>query len=110
MALHVGMVTDRRGLSEFWPAAWDKGIVSDDSECVRLHSDRDLLVSRQRVSGPATGKNRVHLDLSTKDRAAGVGRLVGFGASVVEEHEASGKAWTVLADPDCNVFCLGAEG
>jgi len=104
------MVTDRRGLSEFWPAARDMGIVSDDSERVRLKSDRDLLLGLRRVSAPAPGKNRVHLDLSTKDRPTGVGRLVGLDASVVEQREASGMAWTVLADPGCDVFCVGAEG
>jgi glyoxalase superfamily protein len=111
MALHVGMVTidstDSRELAEFRTAAVDMQIVADDSEYVRLIGDRDLLQGRQRVSEPAVGKNRVHLDLSTKDRPAAVGRLVGVGASVVEEHEVSG---TVRVDPDRNVFSVGAEG
>jgi len=30
------------------------------------------------------------------------------GASVVEEHNIPGYAWTVLADPEGTVFCVGA--
>lgn len=52
--------------------------------------------------GGGPGKNRVHLDLSADDPAAEIVRLTELGATVVAEHE----HWTVLADPDGNVFCL----
>ncbi len=54
------------------------------------------------------GKNRVHLDLRTRDLDAEVRRVTALGATVltsspVAEH---GWAWHVLADPDGNEFCV----
>ena len=77
------------------------------------HDDRPGL--RRRVPGawPAegarakAGKNRVHIDLRTSDRAADVARLVEFGATVIDEHVYPGFAWTVLTDPAGNEFCIG---
>jgi predicted enzyme related to lactoylglutathione lyase len=40
------------------------------------------------------------------DVDAEVARLVAAGAGFVAEHEAEGFAWTVLADPDGNQFCV----
>jgi hypothetical protein len=36
-----------------------------------------------------------------------VPRLVGLGATFVGEHQVPGFAWTVLADPEGNEFCIG---
>jgi predicted enzyme related to lactoylglutathione lyase len=114
MALNVGMVTidtgDPRALSAFWSAALDMKMVSDfDGEYVILKGAGDVAIGLQKVPERRSGKNRVHLDLSTQDRAAEVRRLVALGATVVEEHGMTGYAWTVLSDPDGNVFCVGAE-
>ena len=114
MAAHIGMVTidtaDPHALAGFWTAALDMKIVSDfGGEYLVLRGAGDLAIGLQRVPEPRHGKNRVHLDLSTKDRAAEVARLVGLGASIVEEHTMPGFGWTVLCDPDANVFCIGAE-
>ena len=67
-----------------------------------------MIVSLQRVPEPRVGKNRVHLDLNG-NRATEVPRLVSLGARVIEEHEVPGTAWTVLADPEGNVFCVGED-
>jgi predicted enzyme related to lactoylglutathione lyase len=114
MALHIGMVTidsaNPRSLADFWTAALDLKVVADyDGEYLMLKGAGDLVVGLQRVAEPTAGKNRVHLDLSTKDRAAEIERLRGIGAGVVDEHRLPGFAWTVLTDPDGNVFCVGAE-
>jgi predicted enzyme related to lactoylglutathione lyase len=114
MALRIGMVTidsvDPRSLAAFWTAALDMNVVADHGgEYLMLRGAGDLIVGVQRVSEPTAGKNRVHLDLSTKDRMAEVARLRGIGADVVDEHQLPGFAWTVLRDPDGNVFCVGAE-
>lgn len=55
-------------------------------------------------------KNRVHVDLVDPDPAA-VRRLVGLGASVVEEHQLGdgGHRWTVMRDPEGNEFCIAAR-
>jgi hypothetical protein len=52
------------------------------------------------------GKNRPHLDFGTNDRSAEVERLIALGASEVEEHVVEGLEWTVLADPEGNIFCV----
>jgi hypothetical protein len=53
--------------------------------------------------------NRVHLDLRTDDRAAEVTRLTALGASVLAERSAPGLWWTIMADPECNEFCVGSH-
>lgn len=60
----------------------------------------------QRVSDPTPGKNRMHLDLHGDGRPQEVSRLTAAGARVVEEHEFGSVAWTTLADPDGNLFCV----
>jgi predicted enzyme related to lactoylglutathione lyase len=114
MAMHIGMVTidtaDPGALADFWSAALDMKVVANyDGEYLMLKGDGDLALGLQRVAQPAPGKNRLHLDVSTTDRAAEVRRLGALGAGVVDEHQLPGFAWTVLTDPDGNVFCVGAE-
>ena len=45
---------------------------------------------------------RVHLDIETDDVAAEVARVVGLGATVLEERD----GYTVLLDPGGLVFCV----
>jgi catechol 2,3-dioxygenase-like lactoylglutathione lyase family enzyme len=52
-------------------------------------------------------KNRVHLDLQPQDRTRDeeVERLVGIGATLVDDHRRpDGTGWVVLADPEGNEF------
>jgi Glyoxalase-like domain len=54
-------------------------------------------------------KNRVHLDLlpTNGSRNEEVERLLGIGATLVEDHrKADGAGWVTLADPEGNEFCL----
>ena len=52
-----------------------------------------------------TGKNRIHLDVTTPDLDA----LVAAGATILRpqdaDHVGGGIGWTVMADPDGNEFC-----
>jgi hypothetical protein len=34
-------------------------------------------------------------------------RLVGLGATMVEQREGNGTSWTVMVDPEGNEFCIG---
>ena len=52
-------------------------------------------------------KNRMHLDLATKDSEVERARLVSLGATVMERHTGDGLSWTVMLDPEGNEFCLG---
>jgi predicted enzyme related to lactoylglutathione lyase len=62
----------------------------------------------QRTADQKSGKNRVHLDLRTRDLDAEVARVRGFGATVLtgEPIVEGGMTWHVLADPDGNEFCV----
>jgi glyoxalase superfamily protein len=52
------------------------------------------------VPEPKTGKNRIHLDVTTAD----VDDLVAAGATILRAQDDE-IGWTVLADPDGNEFC-----
>lgn len=54
-------------------------------------------------------RNRVHLDLRPVDgtREQEVQRLMGLGATLVDDRRVAGGAgWIVLADPEGNEFCI----
>ncbi|MBE2997570.1 VOC family protein [Nocardiopsis sp. HNM0947] len=54
-------------------------------------------------------KNRLHLDLAAHvddDRDAEIARLERMGARRVDVRQSGDEAWTVLADPEDNEFCV----
>lgn len=111
MALTPKMVTidcaDPSRLAGFWsaatglPEAWRY-----ENEFVILGVEGGLRLGLQRVPEAKAGKNRVHVDWSSDDRGAEVSRLVGLGATVVDEQKTPGLSWTVLRDPAGNEFCV----
>lgn len=54
-------------------------------------------------------KNRAHPDLVADDRDAEVARLVGLGATALDEHDEIGIRWTVLRDVEGNEFCVSSD-
>jgi catechol 2,3-dioxygenase-like lactoylglutathione lyase family enzyme len=62
------------------------------------------------VPEPRSVKNRLHVDVqpqgdTTRDQE--VERLLGLGASVVEDHRKDdGTGWVWMADPEGNDFCV----
>ena len=62
-----------------------------------------------KVPEPRTTKNRLHLDLFSADRVAAVERAVALGAIKVGDFAEYGVEWTTLADPEGNVFDIGAQ-
>ncbi len=62
----------------------------------------------QRVPDGKRQKNRVHLDLRTRDLDAEVRRVVGLGATRLTSEPIAevGWRWHILADPDGNEFCV----
>jgi hypothetical protein len=61
------------------------------------------------VPEPKTAKNRVHLDVVAADLEAEIARLVGLGATRVEDREEYGYTWTAMTDPEGNEFDLAPE-
>ena len=117
MNLDIGGITidstEPRQLAEFWTKALDLEVVFDaDGWYVQLRSHREgrqqVYVGLQKVAEKRAGKNRVHLDLATDDRAGEVERLESLGATIGETHEMPGLTWTVLQDPEGNEFCVGS--
>jgi predicted enzyme related to lactoylglutathione lyase len=61
----------------------------------------------QQVPEPKTGKNRLHFDIRVPDRAAAAEQVVALGGRVLGEHqEGDFPAWTIVADPEGNEFCV----
>ncbi len=63
-----------------------------------------IKVPEQRV-----GKNRLHVDLIGPEHETEVDRVIGLGAKRVGDFDEYGTRWTTLADPEGNVFDIGAE-
>ena len=110
----IEMVTidcaEPKELARFWTEALGTSIAQDiGGEFLVLAPAREggVALGLQKVPEPKAGKNRVHVDLGSADRVADVARLVDLGATVVDEHTYPGFAWTVLADPAGNEFCVG---
>ena len=107
---------DAPGLAAFWAEALGWHVFSDD--------DPEVLVTSafpRGAAGPSMlfipvpegrkVKNRLHLDLEPVDRTRDeeVERLLGLGATLVEDHRnADGTGWAWLADPEGNDFCVEA--
>lgn len=121
MTIKVGLVTidtlDPERLSGWWREQLDATVVfTEPGEVVMISSEAaGITLGFQRVPDPTPGKNRIHLDFEAADRQAEVDRLVAAGATLVTTVEWPGAdgmpamAWTVLADPDGNQFCVADQ-
>ena len=88
--------TEPEGTNE--PGAEECGLVGPD--------DRWLLFLK--VPEPKTVKNRMHVCLQPTDRSRDeeVDRVLGLGATLVNDLRDGDKGWAVLADPEGNEFCV----
>jgi hypothetical protein len=104
---------DARALATFWAEVLGWNVYFDD--------DPEVLVAPSfpppagptmlfiPVPEPRSVKNRMHLDVQPHDRTRDeeVARLLGLGASIVEDHRKDdGSGWVWLADPEGNDFCV----
>ncbi|WP_196804108.1 VOC family protein [Marmoricola sp. URHB0036] len=106
----VNVLDMERGVA-FWTAAlgYQPRESRFDPEFMMLqHPDgRRLPVSLQLTDREPAGPVRVHLDLYTDHRDAHVARLVGLGATRVDDWPYPPDAdFVVLRDPDGNEFCV----
>ena len=102
---------DLRRAADFWTAALGYARAGEPDGPYQLLLPADgngIELVLQRVAERKTTKNRVHLDLRTKDLKGEVERLLALGATrlsagpVIE----AGWQWHVLADPDGNELCV----
>ena len=111
--LTLGNVTfdcaDPQRLAEFWSKATGYELAESSPFMTRLTPSGggrpNLLFIK--VPEPKRVKNRQHLDFGTTDIESEVERLVTLGATRRAQHHEYGFAWTVLADPEGNEFCVG---
>ena len=73
-------------------------------------SDSGPALAFQKVPEPRTGKNRIHLDLAAEDPEAVVDRVLELGGAKEEDREMGGFHWSVLSDPEGNLFCVIKAG
>jgi predicted enzyme related to lactoylglutathione lyase len=97
--------------ARFWSAALgytDAGGYSATYRSVLPADGSGVEILLQRTDDAKRGKNRVHLDLRTRDLDAEVSRVLALGATrqTTEPIEEHGWAWHVLLDPDGNEFCV----
>ncbi|MET9269961.1 VOC family protein [Kribbella sp. NPDC003557] len=103
-------VADLERAAEFWAAVLGY-VRAGESEVYLSLVPADgvgVEVLLQKVSDRKLGKNRLHLDLRTRDLDAEVTRVRNLGARLMTEEPVveAGWVWHVLADPDDNEFCV----
>jgi hypothetical protein len=102
---------DPRAQVAWWAQVLDDFVPEDedddeDEAGLRGPGGRWLLFLR--VPEPKTVKNRMHICLRPVDRTRDeeVERLLGLGATVVNDLRDGDAGWAVLADPEGNEFCV----
>jgi predicted enzyme related to lactoylglutathione lyase len=102
---------DLERAARFW--TWALGYVIEGPASGRYQSllpasGSGIEVLLQRTGDAKNGKNRVHLDLRTRDLDAEVARVADLGATVLTTSPVTENGWTwhILADPDGNEFCV----
>ena len=97
--------------ARFWTAVLGYTAIGDAEGIYQALVPADgpgIQVLLQRTADAKQGKNRVHLDLRTRDLEAEVSRVTALGATALTSLPVSEDGWTwhVLADPDGNEFCV----
>jgi hypothetical protein len=117
MALKVANIgvdcTDVWKVANFWAAALGRPVDEGSSDVFASIGGGDALRSQpawffHKVPEPKLAKNRMHADLIDPDPEL-VSRLVALGAVIVREHDLGFHRWTVMEDPEGNVFCVAAK-
>ncbi|MPY92924.1 MAG: hypothetical protein GEV08_07610 [Acidimicrobiia bacterium] len=100
---------DAAKLAQFWSATLNKpldGDASADFASIGLNdtASKGPGLMFNKVPEGKSGKNRVHLDLTSADLDATVQRLMELGANKGDEYSEGGSRWVTLADPEGNEF------
>jgi hypothetical protein len=97
-------------MARFWSEAMDWTLHEETDDFASLRSAKGVGPYLEFLRSPdqKTGLDRIHLDLRPypgDDHAAEVARLETLGATKLDIGQGD-VAWTVLADPEGNEFCL----
>jgi len=97
--------TDPPELARWWRRLLGGSVDVNSQDDATLHTPDGLVVDFLRVPEPKTGKNRLHLDLRSRDLATAIEQALALGATRADDIYAGGR-WQVLRDPEGNEFCL----
>jgi hypothetical protein len=97
--------TDPPGLARWWCRLLGGSVDVDPEGVATLHTPDGLAIDFLRVLEPKTVKNRLHLDLRSRDLATAIEQALALGATRADDIYAGGR-WQVLRDPEGNEFCL----
>jgi Glyoxalase-like domain len=98
-------------LAHFWAEAlrWEVAEETDDEIGLVPTDDTRFRILFLPVPDGKTGKNRIHLDLTTtsiEDQQETVGTLIELGARHIDVGQDPDDAHVVLADPEGNELCV----
>jgi predicted enzyme related to lactoylglutathione lyase len=99
---------DAAGLAAFWAAVLVLEVDAGGNQffaTVNKNGTGTALMFIQVPEKP-TVKNRLHLDLATRNWTTEIDRLVALGAKRLDEYDEYGAHWVTLADPEGNLFDL----
>ncbi len=91
-------------VGRFWRDLLRYEVCPNHSDSVLLCGDGPSLLNQPSREPAAVG--RVHLDLRPDDAAAEVARALSLGARRMDVGQTGQEGWTVMADPEGNVFCV----
>jgi catechol 2,3-dioxygenase-like lactoylglutathione lyase family enzyme len=107
-------------VAEFWQAVtgftpeWEQPFVpdpaGDDWFALKDPAGGQPNLGFQRVPESKVVKNRVHIDLYTRDEEEAADRIVGLGATRLWRSTNPDDPFIVLGDPEGNEFCLVRSG
>lgn len=102
---------DLESMTEFWSAmtGFEKVWGNDTYNFLQHPDARRPGIVMQKVPEKPSAKTRIHIDLDAvgaADEEAAIAEAVSLGASVVKSYEEVGARWTVMTDPEGNVFCI----
>jgi hypothetical protein len=105
--------TNALTLAQFWSAVLERD-VDPDANPYFATIGRTGPAAQQpvwmfiQVPEPKIGKNRLHVDFMSADRAADIERALAAGATHVGDFDEFGAKWSTLADIEGNLFDIGA--
>lgn len=101
---------DAQAAASFWAAVLGRTVADGaTTDNALISADPAIPGSRigfHRVPEGKTVKNRMHFDVITTDFDAEIDRLIGLGATKLNEVNGAAAHWVTLADPEGNEFDL----
>lgn len=101
----IVVAADPVALGSWWAHALGWVVVDDAPDEFEIRPSADQVPGLLFVEGAGPMSTRLHLDFRPDDQQAEVERLLALGATVADVGQGD-QPWTVLADPEGNVFCV----